>query len=194
MKKLSITCLAVLLTVSLVPLQVSAYTGKSDINTDRIMRDALNGPMTFLRNNPDVRQESKNNFKADFKNAKDVWWWRADNMDQVRFTLNGKKMIAYYNDFSKLIGTTVEEKISNVPMNGRDKIKREFSGYQIGNVILFHDNNRTGYSQPEIYGERYAYLNNYFVELRKGNDEIVLQVNPLGTVYNFTSLNKTSVG
>ena len=90
MKKLSITCLAVLLTVSLVPLQVSAYTGKSDINTDRIMRDALNGPMTFLRNNPDVRQESKNNFKADFKNAKDVWWWRADNMDQVRFTLNGK--------------------------------------------------------------------------------------------------------
>ena len=192
-KNLIIACLSVVLTFSIMPLQASSNSGNADI-TLRIIRNSMIGHNAGASDNPNVRQESKDRFQADFENAKDVSWSRVANLDEVSFTSNGKHMIAYYNNLSKLVGTTVEKSFTDVPQEGRKKIKSEYSDYKIGNVILFHNKNRTGYSQTKIYGSRYEYLNNYFVELHKGNDKIVVQVNPAGTVYFFTSLNNTSVG
>lgn len=187
MRNLIITGLSVVLMFSILPSQASVKAGNSDITT-RIIGNALNSPIPAAPDNPTVRRQSKNHFQAVFENAKDVSWSRSANLDQVSFTLNGKRMTAYYNNLSELMGTTVAQSFSDVPQDGREKIRNEYSDYKIGNVVLFHNKNRTGYSQTKIYGSRYAYLNNYFVELHKGNDKIVVQVNPVGTVYYFTSV------
>lgn len=191
-KNFMITCF-VLLTISVMPSQAALKLGAWDPNTTRIIHEVMMGHHT-MHSDPAVSPRSKDNFKADFKNAEDVSWRRSEHYDEASFTLDGKNMMAYYNDFGKLIGTTTVKSFSDIPEDGQEKINNKYSDYTVGSVVLYKRKKKLGYSLSKVYGSRYDYMNNYFVELQKGNDKIVVQVNPIGTVYYFTEMNTASMG
>ena len=96
-------------------------------------------------------------------------------------------MTAYYNEEGNLIGTTTAKTFNELPQEGQRQIKYEYPGYRIGPVIQFNDDNIDP-GESSIYGSQYRFPENYFVELTKGNDKIIVQVNPAGMIYYFRSL------
>ena len=47
---------------------------------------------------------------------------------------------------------------------------------------MFFDDNEWNETDMILYGNQFADADNYFVELKKDNKEIILQVNPIGNV------------
>lgn len=134
-----------------------------------------------------VSSLAKTNFYADFGNIPDVQWRRIDTFDEASFTKDGKSMKAFYDAFGKHVGTTTQADISDVPSRGRQEISKQYKDYSIGSVIFFDDNEFND-SDMILYGSQFADEDNYFVELTKGTDKIVVQVNPEGQMFFFKKI------
>ena len=145
----------------------------------------------------EIREEDRNlvsdmsieAFKTDFGNIKNVTWEKDPQFDIATFTQNGTKCQAFYNRESKLVGTTSNETFANLPKDAQKNIKKHYKGYTIDKVIYYKDNQDNNYNIL-LYGVQFASEDNYFVELSKKNDNIVLQVNPDGNVFFFKELHK----
>jgi hypothetical protein len=132
---------------------------------------------------------AKSHFNEDFGNLPDVQWIRSANFDEASFTRNGIKMKAWYGDDARLIGTTSYVSFSDVPAKGQKEIKARYKDYTIGPVVFFEDN-ETNESDMILYGMQFEDADNYFVELSKGKDIIVLKVTPESNVSFFQKLSK----
>jgi hypothetical protein len=173
------------------PLQASVKSnripGKQNI---RIVPGNSNENEIHVVTEPDVNSLSIDQFHTDFKNAKNATWRKTSHFDEVSFSRNGKKMTAYYNEDGDLVGTTSVKSFKDLPQEGQKQINDEYAGYSLGPVILFRNDNVSP-DESNIYGPQYRYSENYFVEMKKGNNKIVVQVNPVGTIYYFRSLRST---
>lgn len=135
----------------------------------------------------EVSPIAKDAFYADFGDISPVSWQRADVYDKATFTKHGREMSAYYDADGKLIGTTAIKTFSDIPANARRSILKRYAGYTPGKVI-FYDDNEHNDNDMMLYGIQFEDEDNYFVELSKGNKQIVLQVNPEGNVFFFSEL------
>ena len=182
--------------MSILPSQASVnfknnlYAGKQTINL--IPGNNNTAPAIHAVAEPGINSLSIDNFNADFENVKNVKWQKNEYYDAVSFSKNGKEMTAYYNynKDGELIGTTMRKNFKDLPLEGQRQIKDEYSGYTIGPIILFRNDN-VNPTESMIFGPRYSYYDNYFVEMAKGNKRIVVQVNPVGMIYYFRSLGST---
>ena len=135
-----------------------------------------------------VNTLAKNNFSSDFKDAKDVEWKRIETYDKATFTTkDGQKMSAYYDVNGNLVGTTQFKTFADLPESGQKEIKKNYKDYAIGQVV-FYDDNENNDTDMILYGVQFEDQDNYFVELTKAKDKIVLQVNPTGEVFFFEQL------
>ena len=134
-----------------------------------------------------VSKFSKNNFKEDFGYIPNVVWSRDDNFDMATFTQNGQKTQAFYDQESNLVGTTTEKSFTDLPERSQQEIKTKYKDYSIGPVILFTDNENND-TDMILYGSPFEDADNYFVELTRGNDKIVLRVDTPGFVYFFKNI------
>lgn len=134
----------------------------------------------------EVNDLSKQSFSTDFGNIQGIWL-RKDNMDEVSFTKNNKNLIAYYDDNAMIIGTTENKTIKDLPMKAQDIIKAKYSDYSIANVVYYKnsDANPTNFF---MYGTQIEDADNYFVDLKKGNKNIILEVPLDGQVIYFATL------
>ena len=64
------------------------------------------------------------------------------------------------------------------------EIKKKYPGYKVENVIFFDDNEAND-TDMMLYGIQFEDADNYFVELSKNNQTLVVQVNPFGEVFFF---------
>lgn len=130
----------------------------------------------------EVPQMSKNAFHADFGNVKAENWKRNGYFDEVIFMQDGKEMKAFYDFDSKLVGTTSVKTFSDLPEKGQKEINSRYRDYQVDKVILFEDN-EINQTDMLLWDVQFEDADNYFVELSKPNEHIILQVNPRGDVY-----------
>ncbi len=188
MKKLLVFSLVLLFAIATVPIQA------------RNLINHKKGQMIEARKVPDVKGKarispqgnkvsdlSKDQFSQDFGDISGVVWKRVDNLDQATFVKSGHSITAYYDTNSNLIGTTSPVKFANLPAKGRKQINEKYKGYKIGPVIFFKDNELIN-SPMTLYGTQFEDADNYFVELTKGNDHIVMRMEPDGNIFFFKKI------
>jgi len=186
MKKLAILTMTFVFAVSIAHGQAQkeekekVKETKKELKTERVALRKLVG------NEPSVKARS--NFNVDFNGATNVLWKRIDTYDQVAFTSKeGHKLTGYYDESGILVGTTEVKTFADVPAKGQKEIKAKYKDYTIGQVI-FYDDNEANETDMIMYGVQFDDADNYFVELTKGSNKIVLQVNTVGTVFFFKQL------
>jgi hypothetical protein len=99
----------------------------------------------------------------------------------------GKKLRAYYDYDSKLIGTTRREKFTDLPEAAQKQILEKYSDYKVSGVVKFDDNEDNDMDMV-LYGTGLDDADNHFVELKKDNKAIVLKVDLSGDVSFFTDV------
>ncbi len=179
MKNSNALWLALLVFISLNSLQLNAQETKNDAKTNRVPLKKLEGTK--------VSELTKSQFIAEFGNIPDVQWSRTLNFDEAIFTKNGKRMTAWFDYDANLVGTTSKVAFTDLPENGQKTIKSKYKDYGIDNVILFDDNEANS-TDMILYGEQFDDADNYFVELAKGKDHIVVMVNMEGAVTFFRQM------
>jgi len=135
----------------------------------------------------DVSNRSKQAFRSDFGNIPVNKWERTANYDEATFTKDGQVITAYYDADSKLVGTTSNKTFADIPAAGQKYINAKYADYSKINVVLF-DDNEFNETDMIMYGNQFDDADNYFVELKKGDKDIILQVNMSGDVIFFKEL------
>jgi len=138
-------------------------------------------------NRSEVSYQTEQEFQGDFPDAKNIAYEKTSNFDEVSFTLNGKRLKAFYDYESKLIGTTNKVKFSALPQSAQNEIKKEYKGYTIAEVIKFDDNELNG-SDMSLFGSSFNDADNYFVQVKKAKKDIVLKVSMSGEVSYFKQI------
>ena len=187
-----------LIVLSMSFLMVMFFTTANARNTKTMaLNSGRNSAKESKMERKEIRTEDRNlvsdmsidAFKTDFGDAQNVIWTKDPQMDIVSFTENGKNYQAFYNSESELVGTATHEKFANLPKYARKQINKYYKGYSIDKVIFYKDNQDNDYNTL-LYGVQFESADNYFVELSKKNENIVLQVNPEGNVFFFKELRK----
>lgn len=132
----------------------------------------------------EVSYQSKEQFAVDFANATNVTWKRTAFFDEAIFTQDGRTQTAYYDIHNDLVGTTELKQFADLPASAQKTILKRYKDYSIEKVILF-DDNETNDTDMLMYGRQFDDADNYFVEIRKGAKDLVLQVDMGGDVSYF---------
>ena len=96
-------------------------------------------------------------------------------------------MKAFYDGDGSLVGTTSSITFAQIPAKGQKEINTKYKGYKIGPVVFF-DDNENNETDMILYGLQFDDTDSYFVELTKGQDKIVVKVDPAGFVDFFMKL------
>lgn len=129
----------------------------------------------------------KEEFNNDFGNIPITQWERTVNFDEVSFSKEGQAFTAFYDNSTNLIGTTAEKTFADLPSKAQQAISKRYRDYSVGD-ILFFDDNELNETDMVLYNQSFDDADNYFVELKKGNRKIVVEVNMKGDVSYFTRL------
>lgn len=135
----------------------------------------------------EVSDLSKANFASDFDGVLDVSWRRSANFDEATFMKDGVQTTAYYDYDSKLVGTTSEKTVNDLPGSALADINKHYKNYQIKKVIMF-DDNEFNEMDMLLYGTQFESADNYFVEVSNGVRDVVLMVSMDGNVSYFATM------
>lgn len=183
MKKLAVITMSVLFAFVTNNLQAQANNQeqanltKKEIKSERKALRKLEGSI--------VSQYTKNSFYATYGNIQDVKWRRDSYFDIASFNVKGQNTEAFYDYDANLVGTTTVKTFADLPSNAQKEIKTKYKDYKVGPVIFFDDNEWND-TDMYLYGTQFDDADNYFVELTKGNDKIVVRVDIPGFVYFFS--------
>lgn len=136
-----------------------------------------------------VSYQSKQAFIGDFGNIPNAVWHRDKFFDAVKFTKDGITQTAYYDDKFELVGTLFTKSFADLPKTAQEYIDKKYAGYQKGKVIMFDDNEFND-TDMMLYGVKFEDADNYFIEMKQGKHDFVLQVTPEGNVLFFAEMNK----
>jgi hypothetical protein len=134
-----------------------------------------------------VSEQSKDAFYVQFGNVRDVQWAREDYFDMATFNRDGKQMKAYFDNDGELVGTSIQTNVKALPVKSQLEIAKKYSGFTVGDVILYDDNNEQ-ISDIILFGTQMESADNYFVELNKDTKRVILEVSPEGKVTLFKEL------
>ena len=133
---------------------------------------------TFAANDYSEKKEAKvttslqSKFETTYAGATNVTWTVNDKFQKASFTLNGVQMTAFYdlnNDYVATTHPTKADVLSTVALN---RISKAYKGYEIGKVIEYDNGSKV-----------------LFVDLKKGEKEVLVRVMPNNSVYFFKQLN-----
>lgn len=192
MKKLVLFTAAFLLFAGINAQTAKDLKGK-DGNDNSVQKDILykvhHGNITPLKKmiKEEVDINTRQQFLKDFGNVPNVKWTNSEYYSEANFAKDGHLYTALYDENSRLVGTTSERPFSDLPEKAKEFINQKYPGYHVGDVIFFDDSdlNETDFF---IFNVQVDDEDAYYVELKKDNNKIVLQVMPDGKVYYFTRL------
>jgi hypothetical protein len=134
-----------------------------------------------------VPEVVRTTFYSDFGEVGNARWYRESNFDVVDFTKAGNKLSAYYDPDGVLVGTTEVKTFADLPVKVQERIKARYKDYSIGPVIFF-DDNEMNETDMSLWETQFADEDNYFVELSKGNEKIILRVDTQNEIFYFKKL------
>jgi len=135
----------------------------------------------------EVTYQSREAFVKDFGDIPVTRMERTVNFDKFTFTQNGQEMTAYYDIESNLVGTVSDKTFSDLPANAQKYIQDKYKDYTPGTVIFF-DDNELNETDMILFGTQFDDADNYFVELKKENKNIIVQVTMKGEVGYFSEM------
>ncbi len=138
-------------------------------------------------NRSEVSDLTRNQFAMDFPGAKNVQFVKTKDFDEVSFMSGKKKLIAYYDVDSKLVGTTQNKTFADLPENAQKEILKKYAGYSVAAVVKY-DDNENNETDMILYGTTFNDADNYFVELSDASKAIVVKVDLLGGVSFFKEI------
>jgi hypothetical protein len=185
MKKLVVLSFSVLFALILNQSQAQE-SGKEQANSTKKEVKSERKALRKLEGNS-ISEIAKSSFYKDFGNLPGVQWKREMNFDVASFSEKGQKKEAFYDYDANLVGTTMVKTFADLPANAQKEIKTRYKDYSVGKIIFF-DDNEWNETDMIMYGSQFNDADNYFVELSKGNEKIVVRVDIPGFVYNFTKL------
>jgi hypothetical protein len=175
--------------------QTNELLVKNDIQNDKqdefVMKVNIRENKKELRKpkGAEVSDIAKEQFIQDFGNIPVDAWERTDNFDEATFAKDGLVMSAFYDDHAQLVATITEETFSDLPFKAREWINKKYPEYTIEDVFFYDDNEFNETDDMSVYNTPFAGEDSYFVDVKKDNKEIVLQVNIDGFVSYFARLN-----
>lgn len=182
---ISISLTLVILTSSLISLAQVTASLKNEIKDDKFRKKEEKKELRILEGK-EPSYQSKQAFISDFENV-NAAWKRTRNFDEASFTKDGKVITAFYDWDSKLVGTVSPKSFSDLPVAAQEYINSKYSGWAKNDVILF-DDNELNESDMLLYGKQFDDADNYFIELSKDNQKIVLESSMMGNVSYFTKI------
>ena len=193
MKRLLILSAATLVLATAVNAQTSTASVKKDIaNLNKqgsVIKKEKREERKELKKlkGSEVSYQAKEEFYRDFNNMTVTKWERTGNYDKATFTKDGQVMTAYYDADAKLVGTVSDKTFADLPAKAQKLIDFKYQGYSKESVLIF-DDNELNETDMIVYNQKFEDADNYFVELKKDNKEIVLKVNVSGDVSFFKQL------
>jgi hypothetical protein len=193
MKKIVILSAATFITAATVNAQSDTASVKKDKaaleQQESVIKNEIKAETKVVKKlkGNEVSYRSKEAFIGDFGNIPVKRWKRTENFDKVTFAKDGKIMNAFYDFDAKLVGTTQYKTFAEIPANAQKFINTKYNDYSKEGVILF-DDNELNTTDMFLYGTQFDDADNYFIELKKGNKEIILQVNMNGEVKFYKQL------
>ena len=193
MKKLIGLSAASFFLAAIVNAQSIAASLKSEIKIDKEAIANINqekkGERKELRKlkGNEVSYQAKQAFIIDFGNIHVTNWERLDNFGEAAFIKDGQAMSAFYDEDAKLVGTTTNKTFADLPEKAQKYISEKYKDYSIGDVILYDDNEQNE-TDMVLYNLQFDDVDSYFVELKKDNKKIVVQVRENGDVAYYTRL------
>ena len=193
MKKLIGLSAVTFILAAVVNAQTAPVSLKSEIKLDKkkeaVIKKEKKEERKEFRNRKgyEVSYQVKEAFIRDFGNIPGTQWERLDNFDEATFTKDGQVMSAFYDSYSKLVGTTTNKTFADLPANAQKFISEKYKGYTEGDVLFFDDNEFND-ADMILFGTEFNDADNYFVEMKKDNKKIVLQVEMDGYVTYFARL------
>ena len=191
MKKIISLSTAALVFVSTINAQTTIADSNHDLaalnKEDKSARHEMKKEKRELRKleGGEVSYQSKQAFRTDFGDIHNVTWVRRTFNDQATFTNSkGEQETAYYDFYSQLIGTTEPKTFTDLPARAQKFIDEKYNGFSKEAVIFFEDNNINDMDMV-LYGDQFEDADNYFIELTKGTEKLVLRVDTNGYVYFF---------
>jgi hypothetical protein len=191
MKKLLFTSAAILLAFMSMQAQPEAIT-KNDTKPAKEERKEAKkekrDERITLRNQEDneVSYQSKEAFYSTYGDVPGAVWTKGKHFDQVLFNMDGIATTAYFDFDAQLVGTTALKTLADLPLSAQNQINKEYKNYTVENVLFFDDNEATD-TDMILYGNEFEDADNFFVELKKDNKIIVLQVTMDGRIGLFAS-------
>ena len=140
-----------------------------------------------LENGGEVSILTRSQFAIDFPDAKNVRFEKTQNFDEVSFMSGKKKLRAYYDYENNLVGTTHKKTFANLPENAQKEILKKYAGYTIAGIIKY-DDNESNETDMIMDGTSFDDGDNYFVELKNDNKDIIVKVDPSGYVSFFKDM------
>jgi hypothetical protein len=194
MKRFLLLSAAAVITAATVNAQTVVTPVKHDMKIlhkeDKVIRKEIRKEKKELRKleGKKVSYQSKAAFSVDFGNIPNATWTRGTYYDEVTFiNKHGKTVTAYYDYDADLVGTTMHKNFTDIPAKAQKYINEKYSGYNKEAVIFFHDN-QLNETDMVLYNNPFEDADNYFVALKKGNDEIIVQVDTAGSVSFFKKI------
>ena len=189
MKKLVILSMMVTLLLPLSQVKAESVKTKelkSEIKTTkkdlRLERKELN----TLRDQG-VSELTKDSFYKNFGDVTNVTWKQIGPLAEATYTKDGKQTKAFFDFNNDLVGTSSTKSFAAIPQSAQRTIRKNYGKYKVGPVIFFKDNENND-SDMLLWDTPFTSADNYFVELKKPHDNIIVQVNPDGNVSFFKQL------
>jgi hypothetical protein len=192
MKKLLILSAVVILATT-VNAQSEVATVKTEKSTLRHEESAIKKEKKAERKElrklegKQVSYQSKQAFIGDFGKIPVSKWERTSNYDEATFTSDGQVMKAYYDADAKLVGTTSHKTFADLPAAAQKYINAKYHGFSKADIIFF-DDNELNETDMVMFGTQFDDADNYFVDLKKDNKEIILEVTMSGEVSFFKQI------
>ncbi len=190
MKKLAVLQLTVLIVLAMGQVQAITLTPKNVNATSRAAKNESKAERRELRKlemSNSVSSITKDNFYADFGDVPDATWHSSNYYEEATFVKDGHQETAFYDFYGKLVGTTQHKTFADLPAKGQKQINAKYKGYAIGPVIFFDDNEFND-TDMMLYNTQFQDEDNYFVELTKGAERLVVRSDVSGNISLFQKL------
>lgn len=135
----------------------------------------------------EINDLSKLHFERDFGNGKEAIWNKSPNFDEAVFMQDGNEVTAYYDRSTELVGTTMVKSFNDLPLAAKEYLEKHYSDYTKEEVIFF-DDNELNETNMNLFDTPFEDEDNYFVQLSKGDKQIILRVNMEGEVSFFKTI------
>src|SRR3954452_1565197 len=84
-------------------------------------------------------------FQNNFNNATDVNWTTRSDYSKATFTLNNRRMEAFYNTGGEMIASSENIKLAELPVNAKRTFAKEYGDYEVKEAIHFQGNDEDAY-------------------------------------------------
>jgi hypothetical protein len=188
--KALILLIASVLFFTVVNAQTNKDTIKKVVKQESLLKKEVHAIVKGLKKleTTEINSQTKQQFIQDFGNIPDVKWENSTYYGEATFKKDGKVFTAYYDYNAGLVGTVSERSFSELPIKAKEFLNEKYHDYKICDVVFFDDDDLNE-TDMFIYNIQVDDEDSYFVELKKDNKKIVVQVLMDGSVYFLTRIN-----